>query len=83
MVIKIDSNAVSDYLLQHEVSEPVVIKRLGLPHAVMIPYENFELRRTENQRMLSVDELTVEEIESIINDKLSAKSYKHNDEFDE
>ena len=81
MVIKIDSSKVSDYLLQNEVSEPIVVKRQGVPHAVMIPYENFQVRRRENQRVVRVDELTVEEIEGIINSKPSAKSDKYNGDY--
>ncbi len=40
MMMEINANAVSDFLSQHEVAEPIMIKRQGVPHAVMIPMKS-------------------------------------------
>ena len=82
-MIKIDANAVSDFLLQHEVDEPIVIRRQGEPHAVMVPYEIFQVMHRNNRRAVRVEELTDEDIEAIINSEPSAESYKYNDELDD
>ena len=83
MMIRIDANAVSDFLLQHDVDEPIVIKRNGEPHAVMIPYEIFQMMHKESRKAVRVEDLTDEEIEGILNSKPSAESYKYNDELDD
>jgi predicted nucleic acid-binding protein len=83
MMVEIDASAVTDFLSQHEVEEPIVIKRQGAPHAVMIPYEIFQAMHRENRRAVRVDELTDEEIEGILNSKPSAESYQYNDELDD
>ena len=83
MMIKIDAKAVADFLLQHEVDEPIVIKRQGAPHAAMIPCEIFQVMHRQNRKMVRVEELTDEEVEAILNSKPSAESYKYNDELDD
>ena len=54
MMIKIDAAAVTDFLSQHEVDEPIVINRQGTPHAVMVPYEIFQIMHRNNRRSMSI-----------------------------
>jgi hypothetical protein len=83
MMLKIDANAVSGFLLQQELVEPVVINRQGEPHAVMIPYEIFREMHKNSRQALGAGELTDEDIEAIINSKPSPESSKYNDELED
>jgi len=69
MMIEIEASAVSDFLSRHEVDEPIVINRQNAPHAVMIPYELFQVMHAENRQVLGVDELTNGDLEAIHNSK--------------
>ena len=82
-MIVIDATMVSDFLFQHEVSKPITIKRQGVPHAVMIPYDIFGAMHRENRRAMNVDELTDQEIEDIHNSKPPAEHDQYNDELDD
>ena len=83
MLIKIDASAVSEFLMQHEVNEPIVIKRLNEPHAVMLPYVIFQEMHRNNRRAVRVEALTDQDIEAMINSMPSAESFKYNDELDD
>ncbi len=83
MMMEIDANAVSDFLSQHEVAEPVMIKRQGVPHAVMIPYEIFQAMHRDNRRALRVEELTDEDMEAIFNSRPPTEHNQYNDETEE
>jgi PHD/YefM family antitoxin component YafN of YafNO toxin-antitoxin module len=83
MMTEIDANAVTDFLSQHEVDEPIVIKRQGTPHAVMIPYDIFHAMHRENRQALRVDELTDEDIEAILDSKPPTGHGRSNGNFDD
>ncbi|MDB4516974.1 hypothetical protein N9089_05175 [Crocinitomicaceae bacterium] len=82
-MIVIDATMVSDFLFQNEVIEPITIKRQGVPHAVMIPYDIFEAMHRENRRAMRAGELTDEEVEDIRNSKPPAEHDHYNDELDD
>ena len=63
---KIDMIDVYEFLLKHDVDEPVTIVKHGEPHAVILPYEIFEAMRKNTRRALHVSELTKEELDAIL-----------------
>ncbi|PUB73887.1 MAG: hypothetical protein DBO99_19725 [gamma proteobacterium symbiont of Ctena orbiculata] len=83
MIRRIDANTVSDFLIEHEVTEPIMIERQGVPHAVMVPYEVFRIMHRQNRRAMQVGELTKDEIQDIVDSKPSSDSNKYNDELDD
>lgn len=81
-MIEIEASAVSDFLSQHEVDEPIVINRQSAPHAVMIPYELFQAMHRANRQVLRVSELTEEDMKAIFNSKPPDDNAQYNDELD-
>jgi len=80
MMIEINANAVSDFLSQHEVVEPIMIKRQGIPHAVMIPYEIYQAMHRESRKVVRVEELSDEEIKATSKSRPPTEHNQYNDE---
>ena len=80
---EIDAGDVSGYLAEHEVLDPVRIMRNGQPHAVMIPYEIFQIMHRNNRRAVRTEDLTDEDIEAIINAEVPDELKKYDHEMDD
>ncbi|HYD17972.1 MAG TPA: type II toxin-antitoxin system prevent-host-death family antitoxin [Patescibacteria group bacterium] len=63
----IDFVDVYDYLVNHDVDQPVTVVKHGHPHAVMIPYEVFVALQKSNQKALHVSELSADDLDAILN----------------
>jgi PHD/YefM family antitoxin component YafN of YafNO toxin-antitoxin module len=70
MTEKIDFVDLYDFLLKNDVSESLIIEKHGKPHAVMIPYELFEILRNQNRQAMHISELSDEDMNTILSSEI-------------
>ena len=80
MTKKIDFVDLYDFLLKNDVSESVIIEKHGKPHAVMIPYELFEILRNQNRKAMHVSELSEDDMNTLLNAEIPEELKQYDDE---
>lgn len=80
MTEKIDFVDLYDFLLKNDVSESIIIEKHGKPHAVMIPYELFEILRNQNRQAMHISELSDADMETILSAEIPEELKQYDDE---
>jgi hypothetical protein len=80
MTEKIDFVDLYDFMLKNDVSESVIIEKHGKPHAVMIPYELFEILRNQNRKAMHISELSDEDMNTLLNAEIPEELKQFDDE---
>jgi hypothetical protein len=80
MTEKIDFVDLYDYLLKNDVSESVIIEKHGKPHAVMIPYELFDILRNQNRKAMHISELSDDDMNTLLNAEIPEDLKQYDDE---
>ena len=80
MTEKIDFVDLYDFMLKNDVSESVIIERHGKPHAVMIPYELFQILRDQNRKAMHISELSEDDMNTLLNAEIPEELKQYDDE---
>jgi PHD/YefM family antitoxin component YafN of YafNO toxin-antitoxin module len=83
MATEIDFVDLYEFLLKNDVSEPVVVRKNGEKHAVMIPYEIYEAMRKNSRKALRTGELSPKERALFSRSKAPESSKQYNDEVED
>lgn len=80
MTEKIDFVDLYDFMLKNDVSESVIIEKHGKPHAVMIPYELFQILRDQNRKAMHISELSEDDMNTLLNAEIPEELKQYDDE---